>query len=367
MNNINIYDEFLKYVSQIDNKVPAIIKNGLSPINYECYQYFITQQKHIAKFLSNYYNNMNQKLSETVCVCYERPKTHALFFDRIDYLPLPKCINGEITYPEEIALSIPEQCCNYLHTKEGLIVNFIGEFANAMPMFNHYDEEDWMKEFYEFLVFLNGEAKTYDLVGDIGECVNGIIPNSAIKKYVDRLIETYAGTSFTPIYESKKDFDNDYIFGDYEIIIATINNLSLVDENALEWDQVLEFRKDKDCQIHYKKFLNFIKDSKQKNDYELIIYDIEKKYDLYKKSLKKHGINTVLGCISDIINAKTISSTALITLITNYIDSKYIPLSIGISTGMNLVIEITKKAINYEKPKADDSIALIYDLKNNLS
>ena len=61
MNNINIYDEFLKYVSQIDNKVPAIIKNGLSPINYECYQYFITQQKHIAKFLSNYYNNTEAK------------------------------------------------------------------------------------------------------------------------------------------------------------------------------------------------------------------------------------------------------------------------------------------------------------------
>lgn len=366
MNNTNIYDDFLKYISEIDNKVPTIIKSGLSPINYECYQHFLAQQKHIGKFLANNYNDINQKLSESICVCYERPKTHALFFDRVDYLPLPKCINGEIKYPEEIYLSIPEQCINHLQTKEELIVNFIGEFANVIPMFNHYNDTKWLKEFIEFLVFLNGEAKKYDLVGDTGDCVNSIIPNNAIKKCVDRLIETYTGTSITPIYESKNDFDNDFVSGDYEIVVATISNLNLVDENSLEWEQVLEFRQDKDCHMHYKKFLKFIKESKQNYDYDLIIYDIEKKYELYQKSLKKHGINTVIGCISDVINLKTISSTALITYITNYIDPKYVPLSIGINTGINLVIEITKKAINYEKPKADDSIAWIYDLKTIL-
>lgn len=69
----------------------------------------------------------------------------------------------------------------------------------------------------------------------------------------------------TPVYDSVHQSRKEYQPGDRATVISSIQDIEVVDESALEWEQVREFRKDKDAQLKYRRMIHWLDDKMVKN------------------------------------------------------------------------------------------------------
>ena len=111
------------------------------------------------------------------------------------------------------------------------------------------------------------------------------------------------GVTMNPIYDWVTHRDNAYQKGDRQTVIATLSNLQIVDENQLTWEQVTEFRSDRENQEKYRRFLHWLSVSLAGRSQALVDEEILQKLTDYEAALKKHGIRTVLGVLSVMFTA----------------------------------------------------------------
>jgi len=108
-------------------------------------------------------------------------------------------------------------------------------------------------------------------------------------------------TVMVPLYGSCTERDKAYSKGGKATILSTLSNLQIVDEKCLTWDQVLEFRKDEKAKKKYERLLHWLKKEMVGKSQSFIEDDVEQKLEDYEWALKKHGIKTVLGEISEVL------------------------------------------------------------------
>ena len=106
------------------------------------------------------------------------------------------------------------------------------------------------------------------------------------------------GIPLIPIYDFIKQRNKMYQNGNREVVITTLTDLGIVDEKQLAWDQVIEFRSDKENQKKYKRFLHWLDSGMIGKSQAYIESEIRDRLEDYSVSLKKHGIRTVLGILS---------------------------------------------------------------------
>lgn len=106
------------------------------------------------------------------------------------------------------------------------------------------------------------------------------------------------GVAMTPIYDWITHRDNAYQEGDHRTVIATLSNLQIVDESQLNWEQVTEFRNDRENQEKYRLFLHWLSVTLAGRSQALVDEEILQKLTDYEAALKKHGLRTVLGVLS---------------------------------------------------------------------
>ncbi len=109
-----------------------------------------------------------------------------------------------------------------------------------------------------------------------------------------------------PVFDFVKQRNKIYKEGNRDVITATLNNLEIVDEKQLTWEQVIEFRKDKDNQMKYKRFLHWLDKDMIGRSQDFIEDEITIKLDDYESALKKYEIKTVLGTIEESFDGKYI-------------------------------------------------------------
>jgi len=92
--------------------------------------------------------------------------------------------------------------------------------------------------------------------------------------------------------------------GDASVLVTTLSNLSVVDEEKLVWEQVNQFREDKDARAKFRRLIHWL-DAEMINKPQSFVSDeISKRLDEYEWALKKHGIKTLLGTITDALDGK---------------------------------------------------------------
>jgi len=111
-------------------------------------------------------------------------------------------------------------------------------------------------------------------------------------------------TPLIPVFDFIKQRNKMYKEGNREVIIAVLNGLEIADEKQLTWEQVIEFRKDKDNQKKYKRLLHWLDKEMAGKSQRFIEDEIAMKLDDYESALKKYGIRTILGTIEESLDGK---------------------------------------------------------------
>ncbi len=229
-------------------------------------------------------------IKESIAVTYWLPKTSALVFDRIVYLGPRQCPDQ---CPDSVLLNLEE-------------ISGLGGTSKEFEL--------------EFLI--NGE----DISASVGDnefaeneqVYSGSDANKAFKqttvpiiRWAADEIRFKAGIPACPIYHSSADYNREYRPGNHQVIISTLENLQIIDENELTWDQVSEFRKDTSCQRKYQHFLHWLDGSMLGKSQNFIEHEIEQRIEDYREAISKHGIKTLLGAVSDILDPKIFAAAAV--------------------------------------------------------
>lgn len=180
--------------------------------------------------------------------------------------------------------------------------------------------------------------------------------NMAIKEYAQSIKRRY-NIDVIPVYlnttafeqEAESSLDN----AQSKVISVCVDNFPKIVEETLDWEQVLDFKRDNVAVNALHRFHRWIRlelDNKSKNEIEDILI---KNLEDYKFSLKKHGILTTTGAISTIVAALPSIFEVF------YGTANYVPISISLAAGIS-IYTIDRTIEFYEKKR--EPIAFIYDI-----
>ena len=173
----------------------------------------------------------------------------------------------------------------------------------------------------------------------------------------------------TIIYNKSEYESSDLKNGKENVLSCIIQNLELVDEAKLDWKQVMDFRKDDEARLKYKRLMNWIDNRIQSKSINQIQDEIEIKLADYKWSLNKHGIKTTYGAINALFDPKFLGSISAIAASSAFIGGEVwstlattgvIVGKTALTLGLNQANFISdKRPDNYE-------IAYIYDIEKKI-
>jgi hypothetical protein len=118
------------------------------------------------------------------------------------------------------------------------------------------------------------------------------------------------GADVVPLYASVSRRDAQYRSGDQSAIVAVIQNLGIADDEQLQWEQVMEFRQDKDARAAYRHFVHWLDKEMVDRPVSYIADELAARVERYEWALRKHGIETVVGVLSSTINPKYLLGTS---------------------------------------------------------
>jgi hypothetical protein len=93
-------------------------------------------------------------------------------------------------------------------------------------------------------------------------------------------------------------------------LTAAISNIAMVDEKSLDWNQVIEFRKDADTRMKYRRLVRWIDNELKEKKPEEIEDLIALRLDDYQWALKKHGVKLSLGTLSCLLDPKFLGAVS---------------------------------------------------------
>lgn len=125
-----------------------------------------------------------------------------------------------------------------------------------------------------------------------------------ILREIAKSFSTKQNTPMIPIYDLATDKDSAYHEGDRQVAVATLANLEIVDEGQLTWEQVLEFRADKEAKRKYERFLHWLDKEMLGKSQAFIEDEISMKLEDYERAIKRHGIKTVIGTIEEALDGR---------------------------------------------------------------
>jgi hypothetical protein len=121
---------------------------------------------------------------------------------------------------------------------------------------------------------------------------------------------TRTGAFIAPLYSSSEIRERQYHSGDAPTIIAVAENLNIVAEESLTWDQVIEFRGDGPSRLAYREFIHWLDKDMLGKPVQFIVDEVSSRLDKYNRALQKHGLRTVLGALERTLDAKSLLGTS---------------------------------------------------------
>jgi hypothetical protein len=217
---------------------------------------------------------------DTVAVALDKPKTASLFFDRIWWAP-----------------------------------GMEGGPPDEMTVFGATDIEVWPLVVVLSLhpptpVTWARVAKAFSDDTVIAELWAKKAP--AAKNIADALFLTHE-INAVPMYNSTDDCLAEYSMGKTEIILAAVENLGIVNETNLEWRQIMDFRDDRDARAKLRRMRHWFDTELIGKPMSYVTDALATRLEDYEWALKKHGIETVTGSLSDLLDVRFLPAASAIT------------------------------------------------------
>lgn len=125
------------------------------------------------------------------------------------------------------------------------------------------------------------------------------------------------GATPTIFYHAAGSQSHDFPKGSRQVLAAAIHNIALVNEDDLNWEQVLEFRRDRQARVKYRRLVRWI-DTELATQSPAVVEDlIATRLDDYEWALRKHGIRTTIGALSCLLDPKFLAATSAATAATS--------------------------------------------------
>ncbi len=179
-------------------------------------------------------------------------------------------------------------------------------------------------------------------------------------------LQLQLGRPVTPVYENKKDHQEAYKEGKHDVVVASISDLGLVDEDQLSWEQVLEFRKDTEARNKYRRLIHWLDKDMVDKSQGFITDEIAQKLEDYEWAIEKHGLKTRLGKIYDVLDGKFLMGAAGAG--GPFILADHPTLGILISAGIVLgkvAVKLTENCVDLKDIErgTNSEIAFIHEIK----
>ena len=113
-----------------------------------------------------------------------------------------------------------------------------------------------------------------------------------------------------PVYETTEARSREYKPGDGGLIISILDNLAVVSEVDLAWEQVVEFRRDESARFNYRRLVHWLDAQVVGKPVDFVVDELALRYDKYKRALGKHGLKTTIGAIQSLIDPKFLAAAS---------------------------------------------------------
>lgn len=147
------------------------------------------------------------------------------------------------------------------------------------------------------------------------------------------------------------EFDSEntnYLQGD-DIFISLIN-MHMVDVGRTSWDQIIEFRKDKENLNKYRKLRLFLFKNYQGKGMNYIQDDILQKIEDYNDCISKWKFKTKLTIFDTILSSKSLYSSSTATILSTLFQNPSLTALLG---GSGVLIELGKISLKFFKAKRE--------------
>lgn len=267
---------------------------------------------------------------ESLALSTTRPKTAALAFDRVYRIPI-------MTEPVPNAIGFygattPELIwCSYaLYVSVATQLGFEVQGLDTITPKNPADNE---------------RRTLYTLCSELGY-LYGRLP--------------------TLFFHNEANIATEFQAGSKRVLYTAISQIALVDEDELSWEQVTEFRLDKDARIKYRRMVRWIDDELRHHTPAEVEDFVALRLDDYEWALKKHGISTMLGTLSSLIDAKFIGTSSAIAAAAALSGEKLWGALMGLSVvvGKAVVTFGTSQLTTMQERRAENyEVAYIHEIK----
>lgn len=115
-------------------------------------------------------------------------------------------------------------------------------------------------------------------------------------------IQRTLGHPVVPIYQSARAFCATYRPGAKEMLVLAMNRLPLVNEGALDWEQVMEVRADVASRDSIRRFVRWADETLVGQPEAVLASEIEARLNKYTDALKKHGLKTRVEMVASILD-----------------------------------------------------------------
>jgi hypothetical protein len=257
---------------------------------------------------------MNQRtISQTCCVSETGfEKRDALLYDRVYYYNI---INERI--PDDIAFSIP--------AIDAKVYEYLMQLAYA-----------------------HGEPKDVQPYGRV------LVLENCRRQ----------GIAAIPCYSELPSFYRDFPPGWQIAYDAAINNLPLVDPKRVTWEEIAEFRRDPEAKRKYRDLHLWLQSALNAESVQHATDLIAQRIDDYAWSIKKHGLNTSIGMLTQVLDYKQSATTAAVSATAGLLAGPVAAaVASGVMIGAQVVAWVAQRNVDLADAArgANREVAILYD------
>jgi hypothetical protein len=161
-------------------------------------------------------------------------------------------------------------------------------------------------------------------------------------------------------------FDEDFDGGESVAFNAVIANIPLISDNNA-WDVILEIRNDSESLAKIRALRVWLRDSLGKKSLPEAQDIIETKLSEYRWTIKKHGLETAIGTLGDILSFEGLTPGILTGIVTGAAVSSPIwgAFAAGFLLTSQVSISIAKKLIAAENiTRSNSEVAFLHELSS---
>jgi hypothetical protein len=192
--------------------------------------------------------------------------------------------------------------------------------------------------------------------------------NIEAKRYHDLLAS--CGLRAVPIYHSTAEYEASLTSGKNRAVELTLMQVPLIDTDRLEWEHILDIRRDSKFLLKLRRFRLFINDNYRDKQPDYIRDSLLQKIQDYEEACKRHGISLTISTMSKLLNSKSLLGSLGIAAAAILCGDPAIA-NASLITGTTIEIgkvslHIAEKRLELKSKMEDSEIALLMRVRDGI-